>query len=297
MKIFDYILLKINKRKRTYYAIVLTILASICYSLMNFCAKIIPLDTTEFITVFIRFSVSLSWIFVVLSYKNFKKQPVVLKTRQWLMHLVRATSSFICMTSLYFVLKRAPISNVTSLAMSYTLFVPILNFIFFRTKTGINSILFLILGFTGVFFVLKPFSNEYDPITLIAIISGFTMALSLLGVHELAKEEHHHTIMLYYFSICFIFGGISSIFCWRTPTFSTLLILICSGIFGTLYHELLTRAMSYESPKTISPALYFSIIMSGMLDWLYWNNTPDLYFWIGSMLITIGCIFSIKYTD
>ncbi|MDR1056987.1 MAG: DMT family transporter [Coxiellaceae bacterium] len=279
------------------YAVTLSILAAICYSIMNLLVKFVTIDTTESMTVFFRFLVSSFWVILVFIYKRWHGKYFPIKTEHFGLHLIRAICSFISMFSLYYALKYVPLVDVTSLAMTYTLFIPILGSIFLGTKTNVKNWLAIITGFIGVIFILKPYSSNFDPITLVALISGLTMAISFLVLYELAKNDEPHTILLYYFSLTVILSGIYTTFSWKTPNLKTISHLLIIGVAGTAYHEFLTRSMSYASPKIVAPLLYSSIIFSGIFDWLFWHRMPDLYFWIGAILVIFGCIFLIRYTQ
>jgi drug/metabolite transporter (DMT)-like permease len=288
--------LKTISSKRLIRAIILTVAASCCYSIMTLLAKLVAGNTTGSITVFFRSIISLLWIISILGYKKLRDKQFSIKTKHFGLHLLRAGCSFTSMLSLYYALKYVPLADATSLAITYTLFIPILSFIFLDTRTNIKTWLAIITGFTGIVFILKPYSNDFNPITLIALISGITTAGSMVGVHELAREEKPETIMLYFFSLTFILSGIFTIFNWETPSLNILITLFMIGIAGTAYQDLTTRAMSYAPPKIVAPLLYFSIIFNGLFDWVFWHHIPDLYFWFGTTLIAAGCIFSVKYT-
>lgn len=288
--------LKTISSKRLIRAVILAVIASCCYSVMILIVKLVAGNTTGSMTVFFRSIISLLWIISILSYKKLQGKQFPIKTKHLGLHLLRGGCSFISMLSLYYALRYVPLADATSLAMTYTLFIPILSFIFFGTKTDTRNWLILIAVFTGIVFILKPYSNNFNPMTLIALISGVTTAGSMVGVYELAKEEKPETIMLYFFSLTFVLSGIFTIFNWQTPSLNTLTTLFIIGIIGTVYQDLTTRAMSYAPPKIVAPLLYFSIIFSGLFDWVFWHHIPDLYFWLGTTLVAAGCIFSVKYT-
>jgi len=285
------------RSKHITHAVILCILAAICYSIMNLLVKLITNSTTESMTVFFRFLVSSSWVMIVLAYKRTGGKHFQLKTKHFWLHFNRAILSFIAMFSLYYALRYVPLVDVNSLYMTYTLFIPILGYIFLGSKTNTKNWASIIVGFIGTIFILKPYSSSFNPIALVALISGITMAASFLLLYEIAKYDKPYTIMLYYFPLTVILSGICTIFSWKTPSLKTISYLLLTGAVGTAYHEFLTRSMSYAPPKIIAPLLYFTIIFSGFFDWLFWHRIPDVYFWIGATLVTIGCIFSIRYTE
>lgn len=280
--------------KSTKRAVVLGIAAAFCYSIMIFLVKLIAGHTTESMTAFIRCAVSLFWVISVLGYKRWRGKHFSLKTKRPGLHLLRAFSGFVTIFALYIALKYVPLVDANLLAMTYTLFIPLLSFMFFGTRTNVKNWLALGAGFVGIIFILKP-GGVFDPMALLALIAGLASAVSFLSTHELAKEDGHYTIMLYYFPLIFIFSGIVSIFNWHTPDSITMLVLVMIGVAGTFYQELLTRALLHASPKIVSPLLYLSVIFSGFLGWLFWGYVPDLFFLLGMILVILGCIFSIFY--
>lgn len=284
-----------HKSQHIVKAVIFGITAALCYSIMNLLAKLVANDTTESMTVFFRFLVGLCWILTVITYKHLRGKQFQVKTKHFSLHLLRASSGFIAMLSLYCSLRYIPLANATSLAMTYTLFIPILSAIFLHTNTNTKNWLALLTGFIGIIFILKPYGDGFNPMASMALISGLATAASFLGVHELAKDDKPTTILLYYFSLTLIFSGILSIFSWKTPNLATIINLFFIGVVGTIYQESLTRALMHASPKTVSPILYFSVIFSGVFDLIFWGNIPDLYFWGGMVLVGFGCVFSIKY--
>jgi drug/metabolite transporter (DMT)-like permease len=280
--------------KSTKRAVVLGIAAAFCYSIMVFLVKLIAGHTTESMAVFIRCTVGLFWVISVLGYKRWRGKHFSLKTKRPGLHLLRAFSGFVTLLALYVALKYVPLVDANLLAMTYTLFIPLLSFMFLGTKTSTKNWLALGIGFVGITFILKP-CGVFDPMALLALVAGFASAVSFLGTHELAKEDGHYTIMLYYFPLSFIFSGIFSIFNWCTPDLNTMLVLIMIGVVGTAYQELLTRALLHVSPKIVSPLLYLSVIFSGFLGWIFWGYIPDLFFLLGMVLVILGCVFSIFY--
>ena len=285
---------RINYTKR---AIVYGVIASLFCSIMSLLVKLIADDSTQSMNVFFRFSTSMIWVLTVLSYKRLRGKQFTVTTKHFGLHLIRATSAFIAMFTLYYAYRYVPLADANSLAMTYTLFIPILSLIFFGTKTGTKSWLALMTGFIGIIVILKPFSSEFNPTTLMALISGIALAVSFLGIYELAKYDKPYTIMFYFFPLTVVLSGIAMIFDWKTPDLHTVVMLLLIGVAGTIYQDLIMRAMSYAPTKIIAPLLYFSVVFSGIFDWLFWNHIPGIYFWIGATLIALGCIFAIRYTE
>jgi len=282
--------------KRIMRAIILGVIAALCYSVMSLLVKLLANDTNTSMTVFFRCMVGLFWISFALIFKHLRGKRFTIKTKHFGLHFLRAVTGFAAILTLYYALRHVPLADANSLAMTYPLFIPILGAIFLGTKTNSKNWLALITGFIGIIFIIKPYSNTFNPIALIALITGIALAVVFLCIHELAKRnDDPHTILIYFFILTFILSGILAIFSWETPNLETLIDLLLIGLVGAIYQEFLTRSLSYASPKIVSPLLYLCVVFSGLFDWIFWAHIPDLYFWIGMTLVSFGCIFSIKY--
>ncbi len=276
--------------------IILAIVAAFCNTIMNMLIKLIANNTTESMVVFFRFLISTIWVVLILTYKYLQGKKIVLKTKHIGIHVVRAICTVLAMFSAYYALKYSSLVNVMSLIMTYTIFIPIISFIFFGTKTGVKSWIAILVGFSGIVFILQPSAKDFNPISLIALISGLSIAASILGVHELSKDDKPYTIMAYYFPLTLILSSFFVVLHWQTPDQTTLIILIAVGVIGTIYQDLLTRTMIYLPPKTVSPILYFSVVFSGIFDFIFWQHTQNQFFVIGSILVTLGAVLAVRHT-
>jgi drug/metabolite transporter (DMT)-like permease len=264
---------------------------------MNLLIKLITNDTTESMAVFFRSVISSIWVTVVFIYKRLNGKCFPIKTKHFGLQLLRAVTSFAALLALYHTIKYAPLVDANALYMSYTLFIPFLGAVFFGTKTNIKNWLAIVVGFIGILFILKPYSSNFNPVTLIALISSLATATSFLVLYELAKHDKPHTILLYYFYLMALLSGVSVILNWQLPSIKSMAYLLLIGAIGTAYHEFLTRSMLYAPPKVVGPLLYSSILFSGIFDWIFWKHIPDMCFWIGAILVILGCVFSIRYTS
>ena len=61
------------------------------------------------------------------------------------------------------------------------------------------------------------------------------------------------------------------------------------GGFGLIFQLLLTRAFRYAPANVITPFAFTGVIFSSVFDWLFWHHTPNLYFWLGAIVI-VGAV-------
>jgi drug/metabolite transporter (DMT)-like permease len=271
------------------YAVLVSILAVL--------VKLATPYATNSMTVFFRFTFSIIYISGILGISRMKGQKIPVTTQHLGMHIFRAFAAFAGQFSLFFALRHVPVVSTMLLSMTYPLFIPILGAIFFRQKTGGKNWLAIIVGFIGITLVLKPGIEIFNPIALFALLSGFCSALSFLGIHELGKYDPPHTIMFFYFILTFLFSSILILFNWQTPDYHAFILLLLIGIIGTLGQECSIRALVNAPAKLVAPLMYLVIPFSTLLSWFIWHQFPDLFSWLGMILVSLGSISTVLKTQ
>ena len=254
-------------------------------SVMTLFAKFAAPHTTNSMIVLFRFGLSLIYIAIILSIRHLQRKPVKLTTNSFGLHTLRASSSYLGQFALFYSVSLIPLVDANLLFMTNALIVPILSAIFLGVAPSRRNLIPIIIGFIGIVFILKPGHEMFNAGSLIALSSGLFAAISLLGIHELGKRDHAYTIMFYYFSISFVIALAVAIFNWQTPDKQALLLLFAVGGVSTLCQECSIRALILAPAKIVAPLMYSAIVFSGLLDWIFWKNIPDLISIFGAFLI------------
>ncbi|MBF8262798.1 MAG: putative rane protein [Parachlamydiales bacterium] len=66
------------------------------------------------------------------------------------------------------------------------------------------------------------------------------------------------------------------------------------AILSTAAQFATIRAFHHASPTALGPFNYCSVVYAGLLDWGLYGVQPDLWSWIGIILICLGGIWAIR---
>lgn len=284
----------VGKDVNIFKAILFSIGAALALSIMAVFVKLAAPYTNNNMTILFRFGVSFFYIMIVLRINASRGKNILFRTPHLTLHFFRAFTAVMSMLCFYYSLKFIPLVNGNLLVMTNTLFIPVLTWVFFRTRTSLKVYAGVLLGFIGVGLILKPTSELFRVASLIAVFGGLNAAISLLLLRELGKKENLHVTMFYYFTLSFLISIIISIFHWQTPNMATLILLLMVGVFGTLYQDLLIRASTCASALLISALMYTSIIFSTILGNIVWHETPDFIEFCGIFVVVAGSIIVTK---
>lgn len=235
---------------------------------------------------FICLLLLLPWIFL--------PKPKPIKTKVLFTHIIRATAGLLNMYCFFISIRYIILTDAMLLNNTMPLFVPLVLFIWKGKKIPLKLIPGLIIGFAGVLFILRPGVNIFHLGALLALASGVFMSISMAGIRELGKFEPIYRILFYYFAISSFLSVIPLFWGWKNHSLVGWLILIGVGVFAAIYQYFLTKGYQYAPASKISPLIYFAVILSGVFDWIFWNNVPMLMSYIGVVLVIVGAIYCMK---
>jgi drug/metabolite transporter (DMT)-like permease len=236
----------------------------------------------------IIFGQSLFCLIAILPWILYKR--VSLKTRRPSLHLFRSVVGLANYFALYLSLSFIPLSDAMLLNTTAPLFVPLIVWIWSGIRPSLRLALGLLIGFAGVAVVLHPSPEILEFGSMIALGSGIFAALAVTCIRYLSSSEPPLRIIFYFFLISTIIGLCIAFPVWQSLTLGQWGLLICIGLATALFQVLLTLGFAAGSTPHLSALIYTNILFAGLFDWMFWDQIPPLWFFIGAaMIISGGC--------
>jgi drug/metabolite transporter (DMT)-like permease len=200
-------------------------------------------------------------------------------------------------TFLYVIaIKEISLLNATLLFNTAPLFIPILAIFLLRTKVPLKTWSFLCLGFIGVILILDPEpSSLYTSGNLIGLSSGVIQALAFIFVKMLTTTEPVRRINFYFFALSSIALTPFVFWFWETPSLESWGWVLCAGAMSFLAQLFIVRGYRFADASHVGPFQYTSVVFSGVIGWLVWNQQPSLAELAGALLIALGGIFTLIF--
>lgn len=151
----------------------------------------------------------------------------------------------------------------------------------------------ILVGFLGILFILKPGQAAINSIALMGILCGILQAVSVIAIRKLSKTQATETILFYYFLISTIATGVIATSSWFPLTLSSCLTLLAIGMTTFIAQKLVTASLQYASAGTLAPICYSSLLFSGLIGWIVWQELPDYFSLIGMALVITGCLLTL----
>ena len=266
------------------------LIATFFFALMGTFVKLGGENFTSTELVFYRSSISLVIIILIMRWNKINYSSKYIK-----LHLTRSAIGFISLLFFFYAINRLPLSTAISLNYTSPLFLGLLMPLILNRKIKRWLFLAVVIGFIGVFFILKPtFENHNYFAGFVGLISGLGAAMAYLYVTQLGQLKEPDLRTIFYFTLVSTFcSGFIMLFSEvNNIKFEYVLTLIGLGISATIAQIAITKA--YRVGNTLGNAglSYLTIIFSTIIGVVWLDEFIEWQTAFGILLIIISGIFA-----
>ena len=274
--------------KKKYLIGILWFILSLIISINNDAAgKFLSNNLPSIQISFLRFLFGLLSLFPFMIYygKN------AFTTNRVYMHIARGIILFLGIGTWIYGLSTVPIVICTLVTFTIPLFILMLAPIFLKEKISLHLITATIIGFIGVLIILEPVSSDFNPYSLIMLISAFLFAtLDIINKKYVAKESM--LSMLFYSAlITTIIAFFPAFYYWQTISLNELLICGCLGAGSNLILFCLLKSFNLVAASAVAPFRYLELIFSVILGFAFFHEIPTIYTVIGALIIIPSTLY------
>lgn len=219
-----------------------------------------------------------------------------LTTNRPRVHLLRGLIYTATMVCFVWGLTLLPLAEATAIAFVAPLFVTILSVPLLGERIDPPVLIASLVGFAGVLIVVRPGGDAFQLGTLTLLGAAFFYALMMITARRYGAREHLWAMVFYMTLVPFAVTALSLPWVWQTPEPWHWLGFLVSGVFGIGATAFITLAFRFAPAAIAAPFDYTAMLWAVLLGWWFWGELPDLWVWIGSVLI-IGSGLAIAYHD
>lgn len=219
-----------------------------------------------------------------------------LHTRRPRIHLLRGLIYTATMVCFVWGLTLLPLAEATAIAFVAPLFVTLLSVPLLGERIDPPVFMASLVGFAGVLIVVRPGGDAFQLGTLILLAAAFFYALMMITARRYGAREHLWAMVFYMTLVPFIVTALSLPWVWQTPEPWHWLGFLISGVFGIGATAFITLAFRFAPAAIAAPFDYTAMLWAVLLGWWFWGELPDLWVWVGSVLI-MGSGLAIAYYD
>lgn len=211
-----------------------------------------------------------------------------LATPRWGWQLYRGCLTAGANFGFFYALAHVPI--VTALMLSYIgpVLIVLLSRPLLGERVGLHQWLGIGVAFTGVLIVLRPDSIYLSPPALAILGSAVCWALLSISNRRLAGVEPTGVLAFYTIPVSATFAGLLTVGEWQTPAGWDWMLFAVAGGCGAAAHLLVAMAYRHANAAVIAPFEYTALIWISLAGYLFWNEQPDTFTWVGGGAVIVG---------
>ncbi|MGB3425998.1 MAG: DMT family transporter [Castellaniella sp.] len=214
-----------------------------------------------------------------------------LRTRHIGVHLLRGALNVAAASFFYLGLTRLPLAENTAIAFCAPLFVTAISVAFLGEKVSKGGWLAILAGFVGVIVIVRPSPGNIQWAALLPLATAFGYAIMMVSAKRISARESMFTTMFYIVFGQLVFAGLPLAFFWTPIDWAHLPGFIGIAICSTAGLGLITQAFRMAPASVVAPFDYFGLISATLLGWFFWNEVPEVWFYVGALTIAASGIY------
>lgn len=230
---------------------------------------------------------------------SLKKVSVTFDTTKVHLLLLRGVFGALAMVLFFYTIATIPLGEAVILNKTSPFFVTILAYYFMSEKITLRTFFALIIGFIGIVFIVKPFGIEISVEHMLGVLGGFLAAAAYATIKKIRDIYDARVIMLSFMGVGMLIPIALVLF---TPYVKFQLyldpfiwfLIVVMAIISTGSQWFLTRAYSISKASIIGVISYTSIPFAIGFGIMLGDLFPDMYSFIGIVLVVLGGILVSK---
>ena len=112
---------------------------------------------------------------------------------------------------------------------------------------------------------------------------------------DITKEESAINILIFQCIFMSLFTFIIAYFNWELPSSDQLMLLFLSALFGNVFHLMINHSFKIADLTLTAPFRYSVLICGSLFGFLFFNEIPDFFTWIGGTIIFLSILILTYY--
>jgi drug/metabolite transporter (DMT)-like permease len=249
---------------------------------------------------FLRSALSIALFLIMRGFVSFRLQII-----NWRPVMLRTLFLSLSMTLFFSVLSFLPVALAGAGLFTSPVFVLLFSVFIFRMRPGWRRILAVVLGSVGVWFVLRPDTQNFQLIQILPILAGAFYAGASLTTRRYCAEESPYALTMAYFVLIGLIGLLGALvidlagiqgreqaaFLLRGlvwPDASTYGWIAVMSLLSMLGIFMITKAYQMAETSYMSIFEYCYLISAGLFGWLLWGSVFRVSEFTGMGLIVVA---------
>ncbi|MBL8343047.1 MAG: DMT family transporter [Rubrivivax sp.] len=269
--------------------IALVTLATMCFSVIDVCAKWLVQSLPVAEVVWLRFATHTVLMAALLAPT---RGAALVRVANWPLQGLRALM-LVSMTALNFAaLQYLQLAEVAAIQFSVPILIALVSALVLNERIGARRWLAICGGFVGVLLVVRPGGQGFHPAIALSLLNAAIYALFNLLTRRMAASETPESMQWLSALGAVVAIAPFAVWHWQWPVgIHTWTVVLACGLAGGLGHLLVAHAHRYASAAVLGPFLYQQILYMTFWGWLVFAQVPDAFVVAGAAVVALSGLY------
>ena len=188
-----------------------------------------------------------------------------------------------------------PLADAVAVSFVAPFIVTVLGALVLREPVGVRRWTAVSIGFLGAMIVIRPGLGVIHPAVMLVLLAATLFALRQILSRVLSNSDRTATTVAYTALVGSLLLTVPLPFFWQWPTTNLEVALLVSiGVLAALAELLVIKALEVAQAVVVAPVHYTLLIWSTMYGYLVFAQLPDLWTWIGALIIVATGFYTLQ---
>ena len=189
------------------------------------------------------------------------------------------------MLAWFYSLVHVPLTEATALSFTAAIFTALAAILFLGERVRFRRWAAIISGFVGVLVVLRPETDNFNPLLVLVLFSTVFWALSITVIKHLSKTDSPTSLVAWMSILMTLLSLPFALYYWQWPVGIQWLWMIGIGVLGTLGHLCMVKALALADTSAVMTIDFFRLIWGALIGYYFFGDQMELSTWIGAIII------------
>jgi drug/metabolite transporter (DMT)-like permease len=184
-----------------------------------------------------------------------------------------------------------PLATALSIVFASPLVLAALSVPLLGEKVGPHRWLAIFGGFIGVLVIIRPINPTFDWLLLVPVAAATASALRDIATRLISRTETPMSILFWSNVAVILAAALTLPFGFVEIASLDYLWLAFAGLLNIVAHFLMISALRLADASLVAPFRYSALIWAAILGFAVWGHVPDLWTFVGAVIIVISGIY------
>lgn len=218
------------------------------------------------------------------------------RTAHPLKYVFRASAGVAGVALMFFAIAVIPLANATAIGFSSPIFAMIFAVLLLGERANGFRWLAAAVGFAGVVVIAGPDMDAFGAASLIAVAAAVCMGGEIAAIKWLSRLGDRALVMLFFGNLFgALIASVLALATWVWPGPEQWLILAATGLVAVIGQRLLLHAMALADANFVALFLYSTLLFSGLLGVLLFDEVLRPTLFLGIALIVASGLLLMRF--